>query len=39
MGLVGMSERTSMLSGEFTVESVPGMGTTIRVKIPQEILS
>jgi signal transduction histidine kinase len=39
MGLLGMSERTSMLSGEFIVESVPGRGTTIRVKIPQEMLS
>jgi len=33
MGLIGMNERTSMLCGEFTVESAPGMGTTIRVRI------
>jgi signal transduction histidine kinase len=33
MGLIGMNERVSMLSGELTVESAPGMGTTIRVKI------
>jgi len=39
MGVIGMSERTSMLRGEFTVESAPGMGTTIRVKVPREILT
>ena len=39
LGLLGMSERTAMLNGEFIVESAPGAGTTIRVKIPQEMLS
>ncbi len=36
MGLVGMRERAVLLDGEFKVESTPGNGTTIRVKIPQE---
>ncbi len=32
MGLAGMSERASMLGGEFILESAPGHGTTVRVK-------
>ena len=39
MGLHGMIERASMLGGEFTVESAPGQGTTIRVKLQKELLS
>ena len=39
MGLHGMIERASMLGGEFTVESTPGQGTTIRVKLQKELLS
>jgi len=39
MGLIGMSERASMLGGEFTVESTPGQGTTVRVKLQKELLS
>lgn len=36
MGLIAMRERATLLGGELTIESTPGNGTTIRVKIPQE---
>ncbi|MGH9337539.1 MAG: histidine kinase, partial [Vicinamibacteria bacterium] len=34
LGLLGMQERVRQVNGEFTVESVMGKGTTIRVQIP-----
>jgi signal transduction histidine kinase len=34
LGLMGMEERANLLGGGFVVESAPGEGTTIRVKIP-----
>ena len=34
LGLLGMRERVEMVNGNFTVESVPGKGTTIRAQIP-----
>jgi len=34
MGLIGMKERVALLGGGVTIESVPGEGTTIRVRIP-----
>ncbi len=34
MGLLGMEERVGHLGGTFTVESRPGEGTTLRVKLP-----
>jgi signal transduction histidine kinase len=34
LGLVGMRERVNLLGGSFVVESAPGEGTTIRVRIP-----
>jgi signal transduction histidine kinase len=33
-GLVGMQERATLAGGQFTVESVPGKGTMVRVNIP-----
>jgi signal transduction histidine kinase len=33
-GLIGMQERASLAGGDFTVESTPGKGTTVRVAIP-----
>jgi signal transduction histidine kinase len=33
-GLMGMRERTESLGGEFTLESKPGSGTTIEVRLP-----
>jgi signal transduction histidine kinase len=33
-GLIGMQERASLAGGEFTVESMPGKGTTLLVAIP-----
>jgi signal transduction histidine kinase len=34
LGLLGMRERAEMVGGSFTVESLPGKGTTIRTQIP-----
>ena len=36
MGLIAMRERAALLGGEFTIESTPGNGATIRVKMLQE---
>ncbi|MFN3477203.1 MAG: ATP-binding protein, partial [Candidatus Methylomirabilales bacterium] len=36
LGLIGIEERVSLLGGTLTVESRPGMGTTVVVKIPLE---
>jgi signal transduction histidine kinase len=34
MGLIGMKERVALLGGQVTIESIPGDGTTIRVRVP-----
>ncbi len=34
LGLVGMHERAHLLAGTLTIESTPGVGTTIHVRIP-----
>ena len=34
LGLIGMRERVEMVGGKFSVESVPGQGTTVRAEIP-----
>jgi signal transduction histidine kinase len=34
LGLFGMEERASLIGGRFTVESSPGAGTTIVVRVP-----
>ncbi len=34
LGLLGMEERVRELGGTFTLSSVPGAGTTVRVEIP-----
>lgn len=34
LGMIGMEERVSLLGGTVTVESKPGMGTTVVVEIP-----
>jgi len=36
LGLMGMRERVNLLGGSFVIESAPGEGTTIRVRIPIE---
>lgn len=35
LGLASMEERVRLLRGEWTLESVPGRGTTISVRLPQ----
>lgn len=34
LGIVGMRERALLLDGEFTIEGIPGKGTTVTVRIP-----
>jgi signal transduction histidine kinase len=34
IGLVGMSERMTLLDGHLAVESTPGTGTTVRAEVP-----
>jgi signal transduction histidine kinase len=34
LGLLGMRERLEMVNGNFTIESAPGKGATIRAQIP-----
>jgi signal transduction histidine kinase len=34
LGLMGMSERVNLLGGSFVIESAPGEGTRIRVRLP-----
>ena len=34
LGVLGMQERTSLVGGHFTIESAPGHGTCVRVRIP-----
>jgi len=34
LGLVGMQERALMLNGDFKIEGVPGVGTTMTLTIP-----
>lgn len=36
LGLIGMRERATLFGADFTLESTPGNGVTIRVKITQE---
>lgn len=36
LGIFGMEERVSVIGGEFTIESEPGVGTTIYARIPLE---
>jgi signal transduction histidine kinase len=36
LGLTGMRERAALIGAAFTVESCPGKGTVIRVKLPAE---
>lgn len=34
LGLIGMRERVEMVGGRLTIESTPGVGTTVRADIP-----
>ncbi len=34
VGLMGLQERVEMLGGEFGIDSQPGRGTTVRVRLP-----
>lgn len=34
LGLISMRERVNLLNGDFSIESFPSKGTTIRIKIP-----
>jgi signal transduction histidine kinase len=39
LGLRGMGERVTLLGGSLQIESAPGMGTTVRVRIPTPLLA
>ncbi len=34
LGLIGMQERVRLVNGTFSIESIPGQGTTVRVQLP-----
>ncbi len=34
LGLLGMKERTKVMGGEYTIQSEPGNGTTVKVVVP-----
>lgn len=34
IGIIGMRERVAIVGGELTIESAPGRGTTVRVRLP-----
>ena len=34
LGLLGMKERVALVGGSFPIESAPGRGTTLYVRIP-----
>ncbi len=34
LGLIGMKERAALVGGDFAVDSQPGKGTTVRIRIP-----
>lgn len=34
LGLIGMQERVRLVNGTFSIESIPGRGTTVRVQMP-----
>jgi signal transduction histidine kinase len=36
LGILGMRERAELLGGQLTIESAPGMGTSVFVQIPIE---
>jgi PAS domain S-box-containing protein len=38
-GLMGMKERAEMLNGRLTVESSPGLGTTVFFKVPAQFVT
>jgi len=35
LGILGMRERALLLGGELTIRGAPGLGTTVRVQIPE----
>lgn len=34
LGILGMRERVSIINGEYSIDSIPGKGTTVKVSIP-----
>ena len=37
LGLLGIQERIGTLGGDVDIDSAPGRGTTIRVRMPTEV--
>ena len=38
-GLSGLADRIALVRGEFTVDSIPGLGTTLKVTMPRDPVS
>jgi two-component system sensor histidine kinase DegS len=36
-GLIGMRERAEMVGGQWEIRSLPGIGTTVLVRLPMEV--
>ena len=34
IGLLGMKERATLLGGQLDIESIPGLGSTVRMRCP-----
>lgn len=39
LGLLGMKERTMGMGGKYSIESIPGKGTTVKVLLPVDVLN
>lgn len=37
LGLIGMTERAQLFGGTLEVESQPGQGTTVRLRLPRSV--
>ena len=37
IGLLGMKERAILLGGQLDIESIPGLGTTLRLRCPLQL--
>jgi signal transduction histidine kinase len=37
MGILGMKERTAIIGGTYEIQSAPGKGTLITVKVPLSV--
>jgi PAS domain S-box-containing protein len=38
LGILGMRERVAIIDGQYTIESAPGKGTTVKVQVPLPVI-